>query len=168
MRFEQSTYDVDEDAGLVRLVLLFNGVIPFSFSVQANATGGSATGKCVCPKNICNVCYNYSLGEDYGFSELFTVEANMTNFLFNVRIEDDNIFEGNEDFILTIEILSSNIMVDEPGQTTITIIDDDRKYTMFNKVVILVFSALYIVAEILKQNVIIYLSSTCSNRGILQ
>ena len=55
MKFEQSAYDVNEDDGLVQLVLLFSNLIPFSFSVQVNATGGSATGKCVCPKNICNV-----------------------------------------------------------------------------------------------------------------
>ena len=37
-------------------------------------------------------------------------------------------YEGNETFTLTIETLSSNIMVGDPGQTTVTIIDNDRKY----------------------------------------
>ena len=55
----------------------------------------------------------------------------MTNFSFNVRINDDNIFEGNENFILTIETLSFNIMVGDPWQTTVTIIDNDRKYSYY-------------------------------------
>ena len=41
-------------------------------------------------------------------------------------------YEGSETFSLTIKMLSSNIMVDEPSLTTVTIIDDDRKYISYS------------------------------------
>ena len=54
------------------------------------------------------------------------VTANETSHLFDVIIIDDNIFEGNENFSLTIST-PSPIMISEPFQATITIVDDDRE-----------------------------------------
>ena len=45
VRFEQSTYNAHEYAGLVQIVLLFNDMIPFPFTLQVIATDGSAIGK---------------------------------------------------------------------------------------------------------------------------
>ena len=63
---------------------------------------------------------------DYNVSTMHTVEANKTNFSFNVSIIDDDIFEGNENFTVTIRT-SLPIMVGEPVQTTVTIVDNDRE-----------------------------------------
>ena len=57
---------------------------------------------------------------------MHSVAANKTSFSFNVSINDDDIFEGNENFTLSISLrASSPIMVIEPAQTTVTIVDND-------------------------------------------
>ena len=61
---------------------------------------------------------------DYNASRIHNVEANKTSFSFNVSISDDDIFEDNENFTLSIRT-SSPIMVIEPVQTTVTIVDND-------------------------------------------
>ena len=68
-------------------------------------------------------------GIDYNVSRAHTVEANKTSFSFNVSLIDDDIFEGNENFTLSIRT-SLPIMVVEPVQTTVTIVDDDRKFNV--------------------------------------
>ena len=47
---------------------------------------------------------------------------------FSVSINDDNIFEDNENFNLTINSsLPTGIMVGNPGQVTMSIVDNDCK-----------------------------------------
>ena len=55
--------------------------------------------------------------------------AGQTTATFDVPINDDNILEGSEDFILTIDqtSLPSNVTRGNPGEATVTIVDDDRK-----------------------------------------
>ena len=66
---------------------------------------------------------------DYNVSRIHTVDANKTSFSFDVSLIDDDIFEGNENFILSIRT-SLPIMAVEPIQTTVTIVDDDRKFSV--------------------------------------
>ena len=48
---------------------------------------------------------------------------------FIVSIHDDNAYEGNESFILTIQpSLPAMVTVGEPSQTIVTIVDNDCKY----------------------------------------
>ena len=52
----------------------------------------------------------------------------MTSVQFNISIKDDNILEKNENFTLTINSsLPTGVMVGNPGQATMTIVDNDRK-----------------------------------------
>ena len=53
----------------------------------------------------------------------------MTNVSFDVPIIDDNTFEVNEKFILTIsnKALPDNVILGSPPQSKVTIWDDDRK-----------------------------------------
>ena len=68
---------------------------------------------------------------DYGsgpYTVTFPIGTTMVPF--NVSIIDDMIFEGNEDFMLTIDPTSlppTGVSVGSPDQTTMTIVDDDRK-----------------------------------------
>ena len=67
---------------------------------------------------------------DYGSGPYtVTFPAGVTSVPFNVSITDDIIYEGNEDFILTIDpsSLPTDVSVGSPGQATVTIVDDDRK-----------------------------------------
>ena len=58
-----------------------------------------------------------------------TFIAGTTRALISITINDDNIFENNENFTLTINpsSLPSNVNVGDPSEAAVTIIDDDRK-----------------------------------------
>jgi len=54
----------------------------------------------------------------------------VTSVPFDIPITDDNLFEGNENFILTIDPSSLlNVgSVGIPGQAIVTIVDNDGKF----------------------------------------
>ena len=68
---------------------------------------------------------------DYGSGPYtVTFPAGTTMVPFSVSIIDDMIFEGNENFTLTIDPTSlppTGVSVGSPDQATVTIVDDDRK-----------------------------------------
>ena len=57
-----------------------------------------------------------------------TFPAGVMSVPFNIPINDDNIFEGNENFTLTINpSLPTGVMVSNPDQARVTIVDNDCK-----------------------------------------
>ena len=58
-----------------------------------------------------------------------TFTAGIIHASFNVSLIDDNVFERNENFVLTIHpsSLPSNVTVGDPDQVTVTIVDNDGK-----------------------------------------
>ena len=58
-----------------------------------------------------------------------TFPAGQTTATFNVPINNDDILEGDENFMLTINetTLPGDVTRGNPGQATVTIVDDDRK-----------------------------------------
>ena len=67
---------------------------------------------------------------DYGSGPYkITFIAGSTHASFNVPLFDDNIFESNETFILTIEpaSLSGTVAVGDPGQATVIIMQNDGR-----------------------------------------
>ena len=58
-----------------------------------------------------------------------TFAAGQTTATFDVPINDDNIYEGNEDFILNIDgaSLPTGVTAGSPDEATVTIVDDDGK-----------------------------------------
>lgn len=55
-----------------------------------------------------------------------SIPANETRVTFNVLINDDNILEYDENFNVIINVsLPTGIMVGDPGQAAVTIVDDD-------------------------------------------
>ena len=69
-------------------------------------------------------------GTDY-VSGPYTVvfPIGVTRVSFNISIIDDDIYEGNEYFILTIDpsSLADNVTIGNPGQVTVTILLNDCK-----------------------------------------
>jgi len=53
--------------------------------------------------------------------------AGVTSVTFDVPITDDDIYEGNENFMLTINQFSLPINVNhgDPGEATVTIVNND-------------------------------------------
>ena len=67
---------------------------------------------------------------DYGSGPYtVTFPVGVTSVPFDVPINNDDIFEGNENFTLTIDpsSLPTDVSVGNPGSAVVTIIDDDRK-----------------------------------------
>ena len=65
-----------------------------------------------------------------------TFPAGQTTATFDVPINDDNILEGDEDFMLTIDetSLPTDVTRGIPGKATVTIVDyDGKKIFLFNK-----------------------------------
>ena len=58
-----------------------------------------------------------------------TFAAGETSVVFDIAITDDSIFEDNENFIFIINSssLPSDVNVGNPGQATVTIVDNERK-----------------------------------------
>ena len=58
-----------------------------------------------------------------------TIPTGQTTATFNVPINDDDILEGDENFILTIDetSLPTGVTRGTPAEATVTIVDDDRE-----------------------------------------
>ena len=63
-----------------------------------------------------------------------TFPAGSTTATFDVPINDDNILDGDEDFILTIDqtSLPTGVTRGSLGEATVTIVDDDGKKIIIN------------------------------------
>ena len=73
-------------------------------------------------------------GVDYDSGPFdITFPAGETLAVFNVSINDDDIVEGNENFTLSINTSSLPDTVANPVQITVTIVDDDCKYSVSMK-----------------------------------
>ena len=79
---------------------------------------------------LCSIDFHYIItGEDdYKFGPFnVTIPAGEISVPFYISINDDNIFEGNETFSLTIDSpsLPSRVLVQSDCVLMITIVDDD-------------------------------------------
>ena len=63
-----------------------------------------------------------------------TFSAGVTTASFNIPITDDNILENNEDVQIEINVssLPSRVSVSNPGQATVTIVDNDSKIILLS------------------------------------
>ena len=52
----------------------------------------------------------------------------MTSSSLAITINDDNIFEDNESFTVTIDSDPSTIVVGDPHQATVTIVDNESNH----------------------------------------
>ena len=61
---------------------------------------------------------------------IVTIPAGQTTATFKISINNDNLHEDNENFILTIDetSLPPNVTRSDPGDATVTIMDDDCKF----------------------------------------
>ena len=68
-------------------------------------------------------------GVDYASGPFnITIPAGKTNATLNISIFNDNVLEGDEVFLLTIDQTSLPSVVTSNNSTSVIIIDDDCKY----------------------------------------
>ena len=130
VNFSQSTYNVDEDDGPAQPVLILSSPLSTDITVGVCSTDGSATGR-IHSFNFVDSCLQFTGGGvDYS-SGLYnvTIPAGQISVPFNVSINDDNVFEENEEFLLTIDQFSSpnSVIIGSPNVTVVIISDSDGK-----------------------------------------
>ena len=78
-------------------------------------------------QHICSLlCHIITGGDDYSSGPYnVTLTAGTTNSSFAISISDDNTFEDNESFVLTITSLPNSTTAGDPRQATVTIVDDE-------------------------------------------
>ena len=74
----------------------------------------------------------YPIGNSVDYSSgpySVRINAGDTKVLFSILINDDDILEGNEEFHLSfnLSLLLSRVIVTNPKQATVIIMDDDGK-----------------------------------------
>ena len=131
--FSQSAYTVNENDVLAQAVLVLSNPLSIDITVELYNTDGSATGE------YCSILiivlwewptYVTGGGVDYDSGPYtVTFPARVTSVPFKVSLNDDDILEGNENFMLTINqsSLPSSVAISNPSMTTVTIVDNDRK-----------------------------------------
>ena len=74
-----------------------------------------------------------------------TFPIGLTAVSFDIVINDDEILENNETFIVSINSITNEHMVDTPGLTTITIVDTSSEILIntTNQLFYFIFNASY-------------------------
>ena len=136
MRFSQSTYSVNEGAGVAQPVLVLSNPSSTDITVIVYGTNGTAFGEYTeseCLILYCTLIWSITTGGDIDYgSGAYTVTfvAGQTHTAFNVPLSNDDYYEGNENFVLTVNSSSllSHVTPGNPSQATVTIVDNDSKY----------------------------------------
>ena len=134
MSFIQLPYIVNEDDETVETALIFSNEVFYSVTFDVNATSGTANGKWYVVRLLLS-SYTLNLKEqDFDLGpHTVTFPARTTIVYLSVSIRNDNIVEGDENFTLTIDpsSLPNDIFIDNYNETTVTIANDDCKFTIY-------------------------------------
>ena len=128
MRFNHSTYSVNENDGTVDVTLYHSNPSSIDIMLRVNSTSsGSKYRFGIESKSSC--CY-FIDNKDYDPGPYtVTIPAGQNDVTFSVSITDDNIREQSETFNLIIDesSLPSDITSSDPNRVIVTIMDDDSK-----------------------------------------
>ena len=131
MNFSHSTYSINEDSGPLQPLLVLSNPSSTNITVEVFNTNITALGMyCGIFDELLQVYYVTGGGVDYESGPYTVViPAGETRFPFAVPITDDDVLEGNENFNLTINAssLPNCVIVTNPYQATVTIVDNDGK-----------------------------------------
>ena len=108
VQFSSATYSVNENVPMVTVTITKSGATELNATVTYNTSDGSATQ----PAD-----YTATAGS-------VTFLPNQTTKTFDVLINDDGTFEGNEDFTVVLSS-PSGATLGTPSSATVTIVDDD-------------------------------------------
>ena len=132
MSFGQSTYSVNEEAGVAQIELVLSNPSSNDITVQVRDTKGTATGEWSSITKV-NGCNNVTEGVDYDPGPYtVTFAAGETSVSFDVPINNDDIPESIEMFSLVINSsLPDRVTVGSPSQATVTLQDNDSEFLLY-------------------------------------
>jgi len=126
VNFSQIQYTFDEDGGNMQVEVLFSNPSSFNITITLEITSISLNSRDCLVAN----------GESDYLHGIYNVTfpASVTLQAVNIPICDDRVLEENETFSLIIVSNShpSNVTNGSPDHVNITIIDNDRKFFIFN------------------------------------
>ena len=119
---------MDENNGIVEVVLVLDNSLSTDFTIQVLDYGDTATSN----ESLFQPDVDIDQDEiDYAVGVYYVLfPAGTTSALFNASINDDDKNEDDETFTLTIDPtfpLPDGVTIGYPYQTTVTIVDNDRK-----------------------------------------
>jgi len=125
--FQQSVQNIPEGSNTATIVLNITNPFSESFTIRVNNVDGTATGEHLLI--LIHSVVSSTIGDvDYG-SGPYTVQftAGQTSASFTIAIIDDNVFEDDETFSLTIDpsSLPSRVMILSGCRLDGTIVDND-------------------------------------------
>ena len=139
VRFDNATYTDDEDVGIIQPLLVLSNPSSFVETVRVISTDVTANGKVNCSCIIIihiYVCMHYcdiTGGDDYipgPYNVTFPI--GYTSALIDIYINDDDILEEDETFVVSITSFP-NGTVGTPGTARITIVDISSKSIYSNE-----------------------------------
>ena len=133
MRFNQSTYNVTENSGIIRLFLVLSIPSIFNETVQLINidTDNSAIGMInyTCVSIICTYYNIKGGGVDYNsgpYNVTFPIGSTIASF--DITIIDDDVSEFDEIFNISITLTTNDRILGISAVATVTIIDTTSKY----------------------------------------
>ena len=126
--FQQSTQSNPEGDNVATFILNITNPLSTDFTVRVNTMDVTATGKCFMFNFLLLSTHVTGGGVDYNSGPYtVTFTAGQTTALLNIPINDDNIFEDDETFRLTIDpsSLPSRVMLLPLCRLNGTIVDND-------------------------------------------
>ena len=124
MRFDNTTYAVNEDVGIIQPLLLISNPSSFNETVQVINADISTNGKV----NFIYVCRQMIIvdtgGIDYDSGPYNVIfPAGSTNTSFDIMINDDGVLEDDETFLVSIKSIINGHHIGDPSTAGVTIID---------------------------------------------
>ena len=127
VHFNQSIYYANESDGKAQAVLVLSNPSSSVVTVEIIANSATAMGKQVNDLISKELDIKIILDDNDYYSGPYNVEfpAGSTITSLSIMIVNDGVTEDVENFTLIIN--SSSVTIGDPGQTTVTIMDDDSK-----------------------------------------
>ena len=137
MRFNQTTYRINENDGYFQPVLILSNPSLTDITIQVIDSEVSATSSLIGDGDYIPGPYN------------ITIPAGHTSVSFDISITDDGVVEDDEIFSLAIDPESLPYLVSRSnlGVAIVTIVSDDGKSSFLVKIAITSFLANYTVAK---------------------
>lgn len=133
--FNQSAYSFIEDSRLAQAILVLSNPLLTDVTIEVIDHEGTAIGMQLHTNmyvHLQHIVIVIGGGHDYTFEPFsITFTAGVTIATINVTIIDNSICDNNKTFTLAINpyaysLLTSNVIIGDPSDATVTILDDGK------------------------------------------
>lgn len=131
--FERTEYNVAEGGQTEVCAVLTSGTLEKEVLVSVDSSDGTANGTCATTHSYFVIDTDatiFLVGTDYNaVSETLTFDENTSRACFFTSAVDDDLFEDDEDYRLTLTSDEPGLTLN-PDEATVTIPNTDREYNL--------------------------------------